>query len=141
MKKSIFIILLSSLLFGSHFEKSQNIVIDKEQNIMWQDTLEVGQYIIEDITMARIYCEDLILNAYDDWQMPTIKQLQTIIDVEQQKVAIKKEFEFTKSSNYWSNSSHQERRDSFWYVNFETGKVNYTNKNTKQVVRCIRDIK
>jgi len=140
MKSFIIFILMILSLFANNFEKSTNIVTNQTQNIMWQDNLESTQYL-EDITMAKTYCENLILNGYIDWKMATIEQLQTLIDISNKKTAIKKEFQYTTSTKYWSKSKFIVDENQYWYVDFKTGLVNYDNQNKKNTVRCIRNLK
>ena len=123
-----------------NFEKKINIVIDKKQNIMWQDNPEAIEHF-ETITMAKVYCETLILNGYIDWKMPNLKQLQSIIDITSKKIAIKKPFKYIKSERYWSNTQNILNNNRSWYVDFKTGKVDNTTNNKEQMVRCLRDIK
>jgi hypothetical protein len=140
MKNFIFIFIICTSIFANDFEKSTNIVIDKTSNIMWQDNQESTQHL-EDITMAKTYCENLILNGYIDWKMATIEQLQSIIDITNKEIAVKKEFQYTSASKYWSMSNNIINTNQFWYVDFKTGIVNFSTKNDKYTVRCIRDIK
>ena len=140
MKSFLFFFIISVWIFANDFEKSINIVTDKTANIMWQDNLESTQYL-EDITMAKTYCENLILNGYIDWKMATIEQLETIIDVTNKDVAIKKEFKYTTPTKYWTKSKFIENLNQFWYVDFKTGMVSFDNRNNKYTIRCVRDVK
>jgi len=139
MKFLLYFILIPIVLFANNFEKSENIVVDKINNMMWQDNLESTQYI-ENFTMAKTYCEDLILNGYINWELATIKQLQTIIDVTKKDVAIKKEFQYTTATPYWSKTPYAKDKNKFWFVDFKTGSVNFESKNKKFTLRCVRDI-
>jgi len=140
MRFFIIFIFITLSLFSSDFEKSINIVTIQKQNIMWQDNLESTQYL-EDITMAKTYCENLILNGYIDWEMATIEQLQTLIDISNKKTAIKKEFQYTTPTKYWSKSKFIVDENQYWYVDFKTGLVNYDNQNKRYTVRCVRNLK
>lgn len=138
--KFLLYIIIPILLFANNFEKSENIVIDKTNHIMWQDNLESTQYI-DNITMAKTYCEDLILNGYTNWELATIKQLESIIDVTKKNVAIKKEFQYTTATAYWSKTPYVKDKNKFWFVDFRIGSVNFGSKNQKFTLRCVRDIK
>ncbi|MEA2017279.1 MAG: DUF1566 domain-containing protein [Campylobacterota bacterium] len=122
------------------FEKKINIVIDKKQNIMWQDNLETVEHI-ETVTMAKVYCDTLILNGYIDWKMADIKQLQSIIDVTQKSPTIKKQFKYTKADKYWSNVSDVSNKKNHWYIDFKNGEVNTSSYDKEYLVRCLREIK
>jgi len=122
------------------FEKKINIVIDKKQNIMWQDNPESQEYF-ETITMAKVYCETLILNGYIDWKMANVKQLQSIINIKNKQVAIKKQFKYIKADKYWSNTQNISQKERYWFVDFKDGQVDSNSKNEEYTVRCLRDIK
>jgi len=140
MKYLFIVSIILSSVFASDFIKKQNIVIDNKNNIMWQDNNDVVLYK-ENITMANVYCENLILNGYIDWKFPSIKQLSMIIDVKSKKSAITKEFKFIKNDKYWTNTPYVNMKDNFWYVDFTNGKINFTSEIQEYQVRCYRDIK
>ena len=140
MKSFFLFFLISISIFANNFEKSINIVTDTTEKRMWQDNLESTQYL-EDITMAKTYCENLILNGYIDWKMATIEQLETLIDVTKKDITIQKEFQYTTPTKYWTKSKYVADSNQFWYVDFQTGSVNFDTRNHKYTVRCVRDMK
>lgn len=127
-------------LFSNQFKKIQNVVIDKKQNIMWQDNLESTEYL-EDITLAKTYCDNLILNGYIDWKMASVKQLQNIVDITKKDIAIKSEFKFTTPTKYWTKTPFVEDKNKYWYIDFKTGEISYSDIKNRYTIRCIRDIK
>jgi hypothetical protein len=122
----------------AEFENSEKAVFDLKNGTMWQDDEEVVYK--EDITMAKVYCDTLILNGYTDWYLPSIKQLQSIIDITNTNGYIKKEFRYNKAQKYWSGTPYVGDQDLYWFVDFENGKSNFIDKNTLNTVRCVRDI-
>jgi hypothetical protein len=140
MKSLIIIFLFLTSLYSNNFEKSVKSVIDKTNNIMWQDDIEVTQYL-ENITFAKLYCEELILNGYIDWRVPTIEQLQSIVDVTQKSPTINKLFEYSSKNQYWSNTPFILDKQSYWYIDFNTGVRSYDKNSQTFNIRCIRDIK
>lgn len=133
-------ILLSLCLYGENFTKQINAVIDVDKNIMWQDNSESMSHK-ENYTMAKVYCETLILNGYIDWRVPTIKELISLIDVKNKKAAILKEFQYTKNDIYYSSTQFVENSKIYWYIDFATGVVNHTHMKNEHYIRCVRDIK
>ena len=79
-------------------------VTDTDTGLMWQqDTLPVT------ITWeaALTYAEGLTLAGYDDWRLPTSKELQSIIDYNHFYPAIDISlFPGTVSSGYWSSTTY-----------------------------------
>jgi len=130
-------------LFGNgenNYTKKINIVIDNNKNIMWQDDNEATEYL-ETITMANVYCENLILNGYIDWKLPNIKELQSIIDVTNKNSSINKKFKYLKNDKYWSKTDTRKDNSRYWYVDFETGLVGQDKYSKTYYVRCLRNIK
>ena len=123
---------------AKQFEKSKNIVIDIEHNLMWQDNNEVTQYLETSIT-AEVYCETMILNGYTDWRVPNIYELLSVIDVKE-KNAINKKFLYVNPNIYNTSSSFIENDDFFLGVDFKSGVILTDKKINENYIRCVRDI-
>lgn len=52
-------------------------VTDTQTGLMWARTDNMGHI---NWHKARQYCENIVLNRYDNWRMPTIDELQTLYD-------------------------------------------------------------
>ena len=65
MKAFVFFTLFINLLYGSNFFKSENVVIDIDKNLMWQDNEDVKVFN-SNWSMAKEYCSSLTLNGYTD---------------------------------------------------------------------------
>ena len=139
MKYLFFISCITLFLNAIEYEKSDNIVIDKENNLMWQDNDEVTQYLETSVT-AEVYCENMILNGYIDWRVPTLNELINIIDLKN-KNAIHSKFKFVKPNIYISNTSFIEEDSLLWGIDFKTGMIMKDKKTNENYIRCIRDIK
>ncbi len=136
--KTICLVLFSiSILFGSNFVKSENIVIDISKNLMWQDNIDVIQYK-SSWSLAKEYCESLTLNGFTDWKLPSIKELQTIVDIKKAKPALYEEFKFIEQTSYWTSSQDITNDAYAWYVGFKTGATYKDSKDYDCYVRCIR---
>lgn len=103
---------------------------------MWQDDQEIIYQ--EDITMAKVYCEALILSGYTDWKLPTIKELQSIVDIQNPKGFIQKEFQNIQPKPFWSDTPFVGDPKEYWYVDFQSGKTAYQSKENPLHVRCVR---
>jgi hypothetical protein len=117
----------------------QNTVVDKQLNIMWQDTRDV---IMVDTTwsMAKKYCNNLTFNNHTNWRLPKYSELLTIVDYTKSDPAIINNFKHVDTeSNYWSNTVHLSK-SGMWIVYFYNGSSYYDELDTKNTTRCVRDI-
>jgi uncharacterized protein (DUF2141 family) len=67
-----------SIWTGSNYTIiSDDIVLDNDTGLMWQRGSNEEFNIFHD--QAVEYCDNLILGEYDDWRLPTISELRTIV--------------------------------------------------------------
>ena len=60
-------------------DNAKEVVIDKNTGLMWQDNID-AKTIRKNRKDAKQYCRDLVLAGYDDWYLPPLKQLKSIVD-------------------------------------------------------------
>lgn len=137
MKMFVLIVTLLSFLNGSNFIRSDVTVTDIKRNLMWQDDSDSREYL-SNWTLAKEYCSTLSLSGFTDWKLPSIKELQTIVDIKGKEIAIFKEFENTEPSSYWSNTQDMSNPHNAWYVGFKTGATFKDSKDYDCYVRCVR---
>lgn len=115
-----------------------NTTRDTQTNLIWQraDDRQFGN--LQDATE---YCENLELNGQSDWRLPTISELQTIIDLTRSDPAFDtKIFVDNIYHYYWSSSGAAFDPDLGWYVHFGNGAVNTEPQTQRNAVRCVRGI-
>jgi hypothetical protein len=143
-------------------DDEKEIVTDVITGLMWQDNYAVkddtnkkpwiiqANYDAQDYNntngdTAMTYCSELIMDTYDDWRLPTLKELESIVDPSQYNVdtytpAIDPIFQYTKFNTYWSGTKHVKKSQYAWWVYFARGDIDETEKNHSLYVRCVRTV-
>ncbi len=65
--------------YGPYIDNGDGTVTDQGTNVMWQQYDDGKKYSWED---ACCYCENLNLAGYNDWMLPEISQLYSLVDGE-----------------------------------------------------------
>ena len=88
---------------------------------------------------APAYCEDLEWGGFNDWRLPSVVELSSIVDNGVTSPSIDDDaFPETVSSYFWSSSSYTPNASDAWRVNFHYGYVANGAKNYPYYVRCVR---
>ncbi len=144
MKNSALIrlVLVGSLTLSLQAEflrdATKEIVLDTKTNLVWQDNSE-AKTITKTWSEAISYCENLTFASYDDWRLPNINELKTIVDSSRYSPAIKSQFVNVASSYYWSSTTYASYTSYAWFVYFNVGGTDDYDKALSGYVRCVRD--
>jgi len=112
------------------------IVRDNVTGLEWQQATAPSTYTWQ---QAIDYCNNLSLGSYDDWRLPTIKELATLIDSSQYSPSINSRyFPGTVASEYWSSTSVATTTDIEWVMIFSSGQVVTRDKTKTFYVRAVR---
>ena len=95
-------------------------VTDMDTGLIWQQSTSPGTlYTWKD---ALAYCEKLNLGGHKDWRLPTMKELESIVDFRYSRPSIDTEyFPDTQSSFYWSSNTSPSYHYAAYTVNFSFG--------------------
>nr|MDA3908625.1 DUF1566 domain-containing protein [Sulfurimonas sp.] len=100
IRKLIHITLITTTLFSSEIglhnssnialvrDNSKDLVIDKTTGLMWQDNIDT-KTIRKNRKDAKQYCRSLVFAGYDDWYLPRVKELRSIVDERKYDPAIR----------------------------------------------------
>jgi len=77
-----------------------NIVTDVTTGLDWQDTEFNAQSIEMNRDEAIEYCENLVLGSYNDWRLPNINELKSIISFSKSNRAFDSVFTYTDFEKY-----------------------------------------
>ena len=117
------------------------MIKDPKSNLVWEDTMHVSEVKITHIK-AKSYCSELKLGAFEDWRLPTLNELLSIVDYKRYKPALLKEFSYAnKDTLYWSSTPYAKTSDEFWGVSFKDGATSNASETYDRYVRCVRDAK
>jgi hypothetical protein len=134
-------------------DNDKEVVIDNVTGLMWQDNSEAktvtkpwvtqanynaGKYNDTSGDTAATYCSNLTLGSYEDWRLPTRKELLSIVDLGRFNPSLDPEFLNFASSYYWSSTTNANNSGNAWFVNFFYGNQHYGTKYDDYYVRCVR---
>ena len=126
------------IMIGASFLLASETVITSSAGLMWQDNSE-AKNTTRKWKEALNYCAKLSLAGHSDWRLPSIKELQSIVDVGRYKPSIQKGFKNVNTSlSYWSSSVHVSNSKYAWIVSFKSGYTNNDDKTGEYCVRCVR---
>lgn len=116
-------------------DKGDWTIVDASTGLMWQK-LEGGKRSWEE---AILFCEKLTLADHDDWRLPDINELVSLVDRTRHDPAVDRQFfPDVASSVYWSSSTSPGNTEFAWFVSFYSGNVNNYDKRYSYYVRCVR---
>ena len=122
----------------SYTDLGNGVVKDNVTGLEWQKATAPGTYTWQ---QAIDYCNNLSLGGKDDWRLPTIKELTTLVDssIPYPGPTINTTFfPGTVASHYWSSTTFASNTSFAWYVLFGYGYVNGGNKTGYYYVRAVR---
>jgi len=138
-------IMIMSMLFVSiaYAVTTTEVFVDSKTKLEWQNQSINKTAKVADWVEAIDYCEDLELESKNDWRLPNIIELKSLIDYERYEPAIVSALIDTSANGYyWSatSASRTTKKDEAFFVGFGSGYSNTISKSTSSnYVRCVRD--
>jgi len=118
-----------------HFQDGgDGTVTDLTTGFIWQQS-----DIKKNWETANTYCEGLDHANHQDWRLPSIEELKTIVMSTKSTVMIDPiAFPDTKPSLYWSSTTFESNPSNAMIVDFSNGESYSEEKGFKNYVRCVR---
>ena len=115
-------------------DNNDGTVTDTQTGLMWQQVDDGADRNWQD---AQEYAAALNIAGHDNWRLPTIQELQGLVDYERYDPAIDPIFHCA-SGYYGSGSTYASNQSYAWHVGFYGGYVGYASKTFGYYVRCVR---
>lgn len=112
------------------------IITDNVNGLMWQDN---GDDYSDTWANAVTICADLTIDSYSDWRLPSIEELETIVNYDGFSPALNSAFVNVSQSYYWSSTAEGDGTSgNYWGMYFRDG-VSQTYIGTElHHVLCVR---
>ena len=115
--------------------------------MLWEDSLtsKITNYHYSEIDA---HCENLTLGEFTGWRVPTVKELISLVNIEEHDPAIDDTFVSTAyDKGYWtsvaqSNGTASGSNEFKWNLSFKAGEVRRggsTSESFNKYVRCVKD--
>jgi len=128
------VIILSVFTLSTIFAADTVLINDK---YLWQDNNSTKGLIL-DWESANSYCNELHQAGFDDWRLPSVKELQEIVDTNGTSPIIQSSFQNSAADFYWTYVNSVSDSSKVWAVNFYHGGTFALDKDRASYVRCIR---
>ena len=139
---------------------------DPTTSLMWEVKTDYNIMHEYDWQGANDYCDNLTLDGYNDWWVPSTSQLKTISNIEMfgeyssdwedwflenedyknNGYFIKEALQYNLGTegDYWSLSDYasgaKSTEEEAWFIDFEAGYDDWTYISSQHYVRCVRSI-
>lgn len=130
---------------GRFVDHEDGTVTDRCTGLVWQrnplDINDDGAIDLEDQLSwddARSLADDLRLGDHEDWRLPAIEELITLIDFTRLDPAMDDDVFGVESAFYWSSTLEASDTGTAWGVNFGFGDVNIHDTQIDGQVRFVR---
>ena len=119
---------------------------DPDTGLIWQKQIFIKEYNWQE---AKNYCQNLSLAGYNDWRLPSIDELKSILTEEAYKnlrsytgkTYIKQPLLNSMTMKYqwfWSSTNYKEDLSKAWVVGFGIGNDSWGYRTSIYYVRCVK---
>jgi len=112
--------------------------LDDKTGLVWQDNQDVAT-VEKSQPEAKEYCQNLKLDGFEDWRLPTLMEAYTIVDLTRDRPALKKGFEVRSDERFWTDTLFVKNPDKeAWRLSMNYGEAEPYKKSRSYRVRCVR---
>ena len=134
MKNILWILAISGTFLMANSSK-----LDDKTGLIWQDNKEILENNLN-YDEAKTYCQDLKVDGFDDWRLPTLREYYTIVDLRRNRPALKNGFEIRDDGRYWTATPFVKNPEKdAWYISMSYGEAEPYKKGRVYHVRCVRN--
>ena len=112
------------------------IVKDKNTGLFWESENKAWEKSWE---QAKAYCEALDKWWKTNWRLPTISELEWLVDFSRYYPAINTNYFTVVSDYYWSSTTRANFTGSAWVLYFRYGYTDWNYKPDSNYVLCVSD--
>jgi hypothetical protein len=104
-----------------HFtDNGDGTITDNVTGLMWQKTPSRDSVPWE---TALTRAEESVLGGHDDWRLPNLKELGSLVDITRNAPAVSAAFSAMQSLRYWTSSAQFKQTANAWFVDFQNSGV------------------
>ena len=119
-----------------YVDNGDSTVTDTVTGLMWQQLVQATTY---SWVQALSYCPTLTLVGYSDWRLPSVIELESIVDLGQPSPSINGTyFPSTPPKYFWSATQDASSPSQAWFVDFRTGTTYFSGVSGSNPIRCVR---
>lgn len=138
--KWLLLLLTAQVLLGAEFvsDVKKHVVVQPTAKLIWEDD-EFSSSQKMSLKIAMAYCEMLNLNDMNQWRLPTVEELSSIVDM-RRTPTIFSDFYHTSSECYWATTKKSSNHIA--YIDFSDGmKTTAWGLGQECHPRCIHSVK
>jgi len=135
MKASLFtlpLLLITSIM-------AEDVVLDTTTSLLWQDAID-NKGLSMTYFEAQDYCSKLEVKQYKDFRLPSLRELQSIVDYTKYKPAALSGFKYVDNETYWTTTPFADDGSEVWTINFKKGEIAVKGKHYSRNVRCVTKV-
>ena len=110
------------------------IVRDKNTGLFWESQNQAWTKTWEE---AKTYCEDLNKWWKTNWRLPTISEMEWLVDFSRSTIAINTNYFTAASNHYWSSTPYAVNTGYAWNLYFGSGGTYWDTKTGSNYVLCV----